>query len=445
MMKEKFIHHFSQKFKIPPHSRILVAVSGGMDSVALLHLLNDTNFIIGIAHANFQLRGNESDQDASFVKALSDRYSLPFYTKRFDTKSHGDKEGISTQMAARQLRYIWFEELAIEKQWDYIATAHQMDDQIETFFINLLRGTGISGLKGIQAAAGNIIRPLLPFYRNEIELYVKTNRLDYREDSSNIKTDYLRNRIRHHLIPMLDELQPAFRKIMSGNIDHLESAESFFRENIARLIPGIVKYQKNEAHISIPDLLSSGHAELLLHEILFPYGFTTAQTRQIWQTHEAQAGKTFFSPTHRLLKDREKMLLQPLADVENYKDEFAIEIDTSEVFAPLHLQFQSMARNLDFCPVADPDKAFLDFDTLEFPLKIRKWKPGDKLKPLGMKGHMKLSDFFIANKFSIAEKEKTWLLTDSNHRIIWIIGHRIADQNKIKPATKSIYKISWVH
>jgi tRNA(Ile)-lysidine synthase len=444
-MEEKIKFHLFQKLQIPPHARILVAVSGGMDSVTLLHLLKNLGFTIAAAHVNFQLRGDESNSDEAFVKELAAHYGIPFYSKCFDTKSFADKEGISTQMAARNLRYKWFEQQATQHQWDFIATAHHLDDQIETFFINLLRGTGISGLKGIPAKSGLIIRPLLPFYRIEIEEYVKTRRLDYREDSSNSKTDYLRNRIRHQLLPLLDELQPAFRKVMAGNLDHLMAAESFFRQAIAEQTKGMLTEGDSGLQITFPQILQSKHPELLLHEILQEYGFSTTQSKQIFLALDSQPGKIFFSDSHRLIKDREFLLLQALSELDGDESCMVIEENITEVFCPLHLQFQTLARDIDFQPSPDPDKAFLDLAALQFPLKVRKWKHGDRFKPLGMKGQMKLSDFFVANKFSIAEKERTWLLTDNADNIIWIIGHRIADPNRIRPATKTVYSIAYIH
>ena len=444
-MEEKIKFHIFQKNQIPPHARILVAVSGGMDSVTLLHLLKNLGFTIAAAHVNFQLRGDESNSDEAFVKELATHYGIPFYSKCFDTKSFAYKEGISTQMAARNLRYEWFEQLATQHQWDFIATAHHLDDQIETFFINLLRGTGISGLKGIPAKSGLIIRPLLPFYRSEIEEYVKTRRLDYREDSSNSKTDYLRNRIRHQLLPLLDELQPAFRKVMAVNLDHLMAAENIFREAVAEQTKGMLTEGNSGLQISFPQILQNKHPVLLLHEVLQEYGFSTTQTKQIFQALDSQPGKMFFSDTHRLIKDREFLLLQALSELDGDESGMVIEENITEVFYPLHLQFQTLTRDLDFQPSPDPDKAFLDLATLQFPLKVRKWKHGDRFKPLGMKGQMKLSDFFVANKFSIAEKERTWLLTDNADNIIWIIGHRIADKNRIRPATKTVYSIAYIY
>lgn len=444
-MIEEFKSQLFRHLQISKGARILVAVSGGMDSVALLHLLRNAEIDSGVAHANFKLRGDESDSDELFVKNLADSFGRPFYCKHFDTEHFAQKEGISTQMAARQLRYAWFEEIADEGRWEFVATAHHMDDQIETFFINLLRGTGISGLKGIPARSGRIIRPLLTFYRSDIESWVKTHRLDYREDSSNYKTDYLRNRIRHHLVPVLDELQPSFRKIMAGNIDHLTAAEAFFRDGVNEMIKTLLRKTEAETKISVPGLKQSGYGQLLLHEILQPLSFSTTQTQQIWQALDGQAGKTFYSHTHRLVKDRDQLIVQHLSRTGDDAVEFVIAKDTSEILTPLHLQFQVQPKDMDFQPVADPNQAFLDRDTINYPLKLRKWRQGDRFKPLGMKGRMKLSDFFTSNKFSLADKEKTWLLTDADDEIVWIIGHRIAQPCRIKAGTKSVLAITCLH
>ncbi len=432
----------SDKLGIPSRSRILIAVSGGMDSAALLHLFANTGIEAGVAHVNFKLRGEESDHDEIFVKTLAHTYGLPFYCQHFDTADFASLQGISIQMAARQLRYKWFEKIATQHQWDFVATAHHLDDQIETFFINLLRGTGIGGLKGIPAKSGIFIRPLIDISRNEIEKYVRANRLDFREDSSNISTDYLRNRIRHQLLPVFENLQPSFRKIMAGNLCLLSDAELLYRKALHELKDRIVTKQDSRVEISFPGLFDSGFPNLLLYEILHEYGFNSEQTQMILKTVDAHSGKTFYSANHRLIRDREVFILQPISETSPADSKFVIEKEITEIFAPLHLMFHIQPKNIDFHPVADPAKAFLDYDTLNFPLRIRKWKQGDKMKPLGMKGHMKLSDFFTANKFSIADKEQSWLLTDSSDQIVWIIGHRIADQNRIKSTTQTVFTIT---
>lgn len=444
-MKAKVIEQLSKHTSLTKASRILVAFSGGMDSAALLHLLKDTDIQTGVAHANFQLRGEESDGDENFAKSLAQSYGLPFYTKRFNTQEYAVSNRISVQMAARKLRYAWFEELSGTENWDFVATAHHMDDQIETFFINLLRGTGISGLKGIPAISHRIIRPMLILHRSEIEEYVRKNRLDYREDSSNFKSDYLRNRIRHQLLPLIGEMQPAYRKIMAGNMLHLAEAGSFMRDAAAELIGQIVKTETNEIRISVTALLKSAHPRFLLYEILTDYGFLPAQVSNIWNTIKAQPGKIFYSEGYRLVKDRKHLIVQPLKETGLQEEVFQVDAESGEVLAPIHLRIEVLSRDLDFHPSADPHKAFLDFDTLQFPMLIRKWKQGDKFKPLGMKGRMKLSDFFTANKFSIAEKEKTWLLADANDEIVWIIGYRISEKFRIRPSTKLVYAITWIY
>lgn len=441
-MESRFHQLLFKEFGISSNSRILAAVSGGMDSVAMLHLLKSAGVDTGVAHVNFCLRGEESDTDEVFVQRLAAKYGFRFYCKRFDTARVAENENISIQMAARKLRYSWFEEIRIQYGYDRIATAHNMDDQIETFFINLLRGTGISGIKGIPPESGYIIRPMLAFYRNEIEEYIKEHRLEYREDSSNSEIDYLRNRIRHQLIPMIEEMQPGFRKVMAGNLEHFSQAEELLREFIKDFTSQLLLPEPDGLNISIDRLSESRFPLLLLHEILKDYGFGSPQILQIWHSLQAQSGKQFFSATHRLIRDRNTLIVQSLSAIEHQCIEFEINEGTAEILNPIHLQIHQNLRGFDFHPTADPHKAFLDADTIRFPLKIRKWKKGDRFKPLGMQGQMKLSDFFTANKFSIAEKENTWLLTDARNQIVWIIGHRISEVNRIKPSTTRILALT---
>lgn len=444
-MLESFQTNLFKSLSIPTGSRILTAVSGGRDSVALLHLLVRSNVQVAVAHVNFQLRGDESDDDEAMVHKLAEAYALSFYVTHFDTAEFARERGLSIQMAARKLRYDWFQTLAAEHGWQFIATAHHLDDQIETFFINLLRGTGLEGLKGIAAKNGNIIRPMLAFSRSDIEEYIKTHQLEFREDSSNKETDYLRNRIRHQLIPVLSELQPAYRNIMAGNLRNLSDAAVLYNNAIETLKNGVVSGKESVVSISLPELLQNDFPELLLYEILCDYSFNSQQVQQIWQSLDSQPGKIFLSPTHRLLKDREQLIIQTLETKENQPAETQIEQETTEVFYPIHLQVQLIQRNDDFQVVANPDIAILDLDCLRFPLKIRKWKQGDRFKPLGMKGSMKLSDFFVSQKYSLIEKENAWLLTDAGDEIIWIVGHRISDHHRIKTTTKTIYKVRWFH
>lgn len=443
-MLEPFQNNLFRTLRISPESRMLVAVSGGMDSVSLLHLLARSNVAAGVAHVNYQLRGDESDGDEAFVRELADSFGLPLFITRFETTEYALRNGLSIQMAARKLRYDWFQTLAVANGYDYIATAHHLDDQIETFFINLMRGTGLDGLKGIGAKSGNLIRPLLPFYRSDIEAYVKSNRLEFREDSSNKETDYLRNRVRHHLIPVLDELQPAFRRIMAGNLRNISDAGALFHKAVEALKSGVMSGAESEVEISLPKLLRTDFPELLLFEILEEYGFNSRQVQQIWQSLESQPGKLFHTSTHRLVKDRDKLIIQPVEYKESQAVETLIDQETTEIFSPVHLLVQTIKRTEDSQIVADPDVAFLDLDSLHFPLMVRKWKLGDRFKPLGMKGTMKLSDFFISQKYSLIEKENAWLLSDAQDEIVWIVGQRISDHRRIKPTTKAIYMVRWI-
>jgi tRNA(Ile)-lysidine synthase len=440
-MIEKLRKHLTVTLNIPARAKILVAVSGGMDSVALLHMLQQLDFDAGVAHANFQLRGDESDGDEVLVENIAANLGLKFYCKHFNTKTFATANKISTQMAARQLRYQWFTALCDEHGWQFIATAHHMDDQLETFFINLLRGTGLEGLKGIPARQDRIIRPLLPFLKTEIEGYVREQRLSFREDSSNAGLDYLRNRIRHRLLPLLDELSPAFRKVMPANLEHLAQAGAHLSEAVEKFRAQVLSFENETVLISISKIQQSKHAALMLHELLQDYGFQATQSHQLLKALDGRSGATFYSATHRLIKDREKLIIQPLDSLENNDEILFVSEETAEIFSPIHLQFQIIPLDDSFIIQPDPAKACLDFDTLIFPLKIRKWQTGDRFQPLGMKGSMKLSDFFITHKFSIAEKEKIWLITDAENNIVWIAGCRISQKNRITASTSRIFLI----
>lgn len=441
-MEQRFNQLLFKELGVTPNARILAAVSGGIDSVAMFHLLRTTGLEIAVAHVNFKLRGDESDDDEVFVKNLADRCGSAFHSRAFETAALAEKEGVSIQMKARTLRYNWFEELQKEYGYELVATAHHMEDQIETFFINLIRGTGISGLKGIPAKSGSLIRPMISFYRSEIEAYVKTHRLDYREDSSNSGTNYIRNRIRHQVLPLLEEIQPGFRKVMAGNLDHFARAEELLKDSLTDKISSIKLNDPDGVKISIDALVNSGYPILVMYEALREYGFSGLQVQQIWKALQNQPGKKFYSASHRLVKDRNLILIQPLSEIENQNIEIEVEVGTYELLTPVHLIFLHMKRDFGFQPTADPHKAFLDAGTVRWPVKLRKWKEGDKFRPLGMKGHMKLSDFFTANKFSVSDKERTWLLADADDQVIWIIGHRISEKNRIRPSSTGILAIT---
>ncbi|NWJ52129.1 MAG: tRNA lysidine(34) synthetase TilS [Bacteroidetes bacterium] len=440
-MFERFRHFVNSHKLMTPRNRILVAVSGGIDSVVLCHLFSRTRVHFALAHCNFNLRGAESDGDELFVKNLAQELDVPFFVKHFDTLEVVDREGISVQMAARDIRYEWFRQLAHEEGYDKIAIAHNLNDQMETFFINLFRGTGISGLRAMLPETDGIIRPLLSFSRDDIEEYAKENGLAHREDSSNASDKYLRNRIRHHLIPLLKELQPSFNPIFHENLSRITDVETIYHKQIERQRDLLVKKYDNCDLIHIHELMNLEAHNTYLYEFLKPYGFNESTSGQITSVLNDIPGKVFYSPTHRLIKDRDVLIIEPLSNVPStIPEEIFLDPDVVNLTTPISLTFTKIERKE--LPIIDPSShiAWLDQKLLKFPLCLRRYKIGDRFRPLGMTGTRKLSDFLTNLKLSIPDKEKVWVLT-SNDEIVWVVGYRIDDRFKVTPQTQEILKI----
>ena len=431
--------------------KILLTVSGGMDSIVMCELFHKAGLKFGIAHCNFQLRGDESEGDENFVEALAEKYKVQFHSVSFDTSAFAKKNKVSIQVAARQLRYQWFDEIREQFDYKYIATAHHKNDSIETFFINLVRGTGIAGLHGILPKQNHIIRPLLFSTREHIEVFAKKSKLKHREDSSNASDKYVRNKIRHQLIPLLKELNPNIEQTISEDIQRLSNTEKVYKKEIENKRSKIVKEDKSTIRLSIKELKKLEPLEAYLFEFLYPIGFNSATVDEIISSLNSQSGKQFFSATHRLIKDREFLIIEPHkvssskyqesgqkkdANYSIKKNQKKISIEDFEIL------FSSIISKNHKLKVSD-NFANIDFDKLEFPLEIRKWKKGDTFYPLGMKGKKKLSDFFIDKKLSIPQKENVWLLT-SNNQIVWAIGLRMDERFKITHKTTKIYFVERV-
>jgi len=419
--------------------RILVTVSGGVDSVVMCHLFRKAEFSFGIAHCNFKLRGKESDADERFVKTLAEKMHVPFHRKSFRAEPFARRKKLSVQMAARELRYGWLKRLAKEKKYGCIATAHHLDDSIETFFINLLRGTGIAGLQGIPAKQGNIIRPLLFANKKMIRQYAEKENLQWREDSSNFSDKYLRNRIRHHLIPSLKKLNAGFEKTIVKELSYFKDAAGIFKKFMEEKKREIVEEEGKNILLNIKKLKDSGYPETILHEVLRAYDFQPETTELIVKKIYGTAGKKFLSPTYRLIKDREFLVLSPLKKKTSRtltvrKNQPAAE--TAELF----FSFEHIHSPPADIRSAAKEVAFLDADKLFFPLTIRKWEPGDFFYPLGMKGRKKLSDFLTDVKIPSGEKENAWVLLSKNE-IAWVVCHRIDERFKLLPSTKNILRV----
>lgn len=427
---------------------ILLTVSGGIDSVVMCELFHKAGLKFGIAHCNFQLRGDESEGDENFVEELAEKYRVQFHSVSFDTSAFAKKNKLSIQVAARKLRYDWFEEIRTQFDYSFIATAHHQDDSIETFFINLIRGTGIAGLHGILPKQNNIIRPLLFTNKDQIELFAKKNKLEYREDSSNASDKYVRNKIRHKLIPILKELNPNIHKTIAEDIQRLSDTEKVYKKEIVDKRSKIIKEDKNGIQISIKELKKLNPIEPYLFEFLYPLGFNSATVDEIIESLNGQSGKQFFSATHRLIKDRDFLFLESRdknqeSRLKKKGNHFIKKNQTELSNDTLRLNFKTISKSTNYELRTTNSIANIDFDKLEFPLEVRKWKNGDIFYPLGMKGKKKLSDFFIDKKISISEKENIWLLTSKNE-IVWVIGLRLDDRFKVTDKTKKIYFVERV-
>lgn len=440
-MLKQFLDFIKKEALFKKNERILLTVSGGVDSIVMCDLFHKAGIAFGVAHCNFKLRGKESDGDKKFVSELAKKYQVPFYWKSFDTKPYSKNKKISIQMAARDLRYEWMKRLAKDKKYDFIATAHHLDDSIETFFINILRGTGIAGLQGVPVAQGIIIRPLLFANKTKIREYAESENLTWREDSSNLTDKYLRNNIRHHLIPSLKKLNAGFEKTITKELSYFKDAATIFKKFIEEKKRDIVIEEGKNILLNIKKLKDSGHAETILHELLRAYDFTPETTELIAKRMYATAGKKFFSPTYRLIKDRDFLILTPKQFSEQEGDFFIKKNQTEFSNSSLHLKIESFPGNLDHVKDKKNSVAHFDYHSISFPLKIRKWKQGDSFHPLGMTGKKKLSNFLIDKKIPLSDKENIYVL-ESEGNIVWVIDHRIDDNYKVLPKTKEILRIS---
>lgn len=406
-----------------------------MDSVVLAHLCSKLNLNIALAHCNFNLRGKESDEDENFVIELADNLELEVFIERFETEVYARTQKISIQMAARELRYKWFEDLKETLGFDYIFTAHHANDNLETVLINFVRGTGLEGLTGIPETNGNIIRPLLAFSREEIEDYARISHLKWREDSSNTSVKYLRNKIRHEILPKLFELNPKMLETFEVTRNNLNESAALVDDYISALFPRIAKEEEFGYSFRIKLLKTIPHLKAVLYELFKSFGFT--EWNDVYDLLEAQPGKIVYSKTHRLIKDRENLLLTLLPDPE--EREFEILAGEEVVMLPIGtFQFEEVGELSE----ADAKTIFLDLNKLQFPLTVRKWEKGDYFIPFGMKGKKKLSKFFKDEKLSLPEKENCWLLCSRNE-IVWVIGHRADARFRVEKETSTILKLTY--
>jgi tRNA(Ile)-lysidine synthase len=433
-MTQKFENHIAQNFYFLKGKKLLLATSGGLDSMVMVDLFHKLSFDIAIAHCNFQLRGVESFGDQNFIQNYADSNEIKLFITQFDTEAFAIDYKLSTQVAARELRYNWFYELLETEEYDYILTAHHADDNIETFLINLVRGTGLGGLTGIPAQNEHVIRPLLIFSREEIAEYAKLNTIDWREDSSNASDKYMRNKIRHNLVPILKELNPDFLSSFYKTQNYLQETQTMAEDASIMVYQQVAKEKGDDIHFDLNQLKKLPNYKSYLYQWLNEFGFSAWD--DIYDLVDGQSGKQVFSSEFRLLKNRDLLILNPIKFV-NEVEEYFINENQTEVKVPINLSFSKVA---DISLVSNAT-IFVDEDKLQFPLVLRRWKEGGVFQPFGMEGKSKkVSKFFKDEKLSLIEKENTWILC-SNNQIVWIIGLRQDERFRINNTSKNILKI----
>ncbi|MBR4850798.1 MAG: tRNA lysidine(34) synthetase TilS [Tidjanibacter sp.] len=441
ILTEKFKKYITEHQLATTSNRILLTVSGGVDSMVMMHLFVEAGYTVGVAHCNFQLRGTESEEDEVLVAEQAAALGVPCYNRRFDTKGEMAATGESVQIAARRLRYGWFSELCADEGYDTIAVAHHADDSIETFFINLLRGTGLKGLTGISMTNGRIIRPLLFATRHEINDYAKAHKIPFREDSSNRSTKYLRNKIRLGIVPRLREIVPSFTQTMGSNIDRLTDAQHFINHAIDKIAAEAVEHYGGEDIID-PSKIDHGFPlNFVIYELMSQsYGFKGDVVDSLCDALRAGAtGRRFYSPTRVAYIDRGRIVISRIAE----SDDCVVEFDPakSKVYCGNSVLYIERTDIDNIDSLFQPDNvALLDADTLNGPLTLRKWKEGDRFIPLGMSGEKKVSDYLIDTKMSMAEKSRQFVLC-MGEEIVWLVGQRIDERHKITSATENVIKI----
>lgn len=433
---KKFLQFIADNRLFERTDRILVAVSGGMDSVCLAHLCKAAGFSFGIAHVNFNLRGDESEGDENFVGDLAKEFNVPFHCTTLDAARYSKESKVSVQVAARELRYDFFRDIMASHYYKRLLTAHHADDNAETMLMNFLKGTGINGMRGILPLNGNICRPLLFAPRELISAYAKESSIDFREDSSNATDKYTRNRIRLEVFPSLAKAYPQFRENLYNNAARFREISSLYQDAVDRKMKKMVVKEEGELKIPVLALLKSGAAATLLFELLQPLGFKAAQLPEAMKLLHTESGKFIESESHRLLRNR-KWLIAASRDT---LIQSAIIIESTP--AIIHYAGGSLDFRTDGSTglAADADIAELDASAIEFPLILRRWKTGDYFYPLGMRHKKKLSRFFIDQKLSLYDKEKIWVL-ESNKRILWVVGIRIDDRFKVTTNTRNKLRI----
>lgn len=429
---------------------LLVALSGGADSVALLRLMLDLGYSCEAAHCNFHLRGEESDRDEAFVISLCEQLGVRLHCKEFDTEAYARKKHLSIEMAARDLRYAWFDELLDSNRLSAVAVAHHRDDSVETLLINLIRGTGIHGLQGIRPRNGRVVRPLLAVSRGEILSYLEELGQPYVTDSTNLQDDYVRNKIRLNVLPLLEEINPSAKQRIADTADHIRMASSLYDAAVSDALLRIV-VEKDEADapmiVSIPSLLAEASPRVLLYELYYPFGFNESQLDNIFMTLSSDSGKRFSSSGWELLKDRDTLILRLSSRFQGFSGTLPDCDSGSLVRLALpdgsSIVASSFPYSEDYVIPLDRNHVCLDKSLITFPLTIRPYRTGDKFVPFGMKGKKSVADYLTNRKFSLFAKESQLLLTDASDRILWLIGERPDDRFRVTSGTTELLELKW--
>lgn len=437
MVVEKVKRYIQENELMGDYTTVVVGFSGGADSMALLDILIQLGYRCVAAHCNFHLRGEESDRDARFAQQWCKERSIQFEIVDFDTVGYADSNKISIEMAARDLRYGWFEELRQKYDSDAIAVAHHKDDSVETMLLNLSRGTGISGLRGILPKNGYVVRPLLAISREEIEQYLSRKDIPYRTDSTNKEDIYRRNYIRLNIIPALRKLNPSVSEALFRTSKNLAEVEKIYRNAIYASIKKVL----NDGRIDINLLMEEVSPQAVLYEILSPMGFTPSVVDDVAQSVYGESGRVFYSDTHRLIKDRDSFIIDELNDSEDDDAVFYINDVQSRLETPVSLVMQTIPRPELF--EKSNRVLYVDRNKLVFPLMLRRWEHGDWFIPFGMKGRKKVSDYFTDQKLSVKDKGETWLLF-SDEKLVWIVGHRSDNRFRVDESTTEVLRVEWI-
>lgn len=440
-MQSKVQNYIQNNNLLHLNNSIIVGVSGGADSVVLLHVLLSLGYDCVVAHCNFHLRIDEANRDEAFVRNMSKSLHLPYYSVDFQTSEYAKSNHISIEMAARDLRYAWFNQLSEKLNAQAIAVAHHADDSIETLLMNLVRGTGLRGLTGIAPRNENVVRPLLCCTRFDIENYIIEHNLEHITDSSNASVDYQRNKFRNVVLPLLEEINPSVRQTLYHSLSRFEGTLAIYNQAIDAIKNKIVSIDKDGIKLDISIVKQQIDIPTVLYELLQPYGFSSAVIEQVEEHLDSESGKQFYSETHRLLKDREYIFI--IINEQKCVKEYSIANEVTDITAPFRMTISKIVHDANFMVSKNNDCLHLDADKVVFPLTLRHWREGDVFFPFGMNKRKKISDFFIDNKFSILEKEQTWLLTSGNE-IVWVVGYRPDNRYRITENTKTVIQFSLI-